>query len=109
VFVAVVTPALDLACRVSRAPQNALLATTAIPEADAFAPAEGKKKKILAVVVTSDRGLCGGVNSSVTRAARSAFLDLKKNHDLTVWVAVWLSVRCGALSWWSCVCGGCDW
>ncbi len=52
-----------------------------------FAPVEAGKKprKILAVVVTSDRGLCGGVNSAVSRQARQTYIDLKKaGHDMTV-------------------------
>ena len=64
-------------------------------EAEAFAPAEaGKKaKKILAVVVTSDRGLCGGVNSAVSRQARQTYLDLKKaGHDISVRLLVHLAL-----------------
>jgi len=62
---------------------ESLAKTTSVTEAEAFSTAEGKKKKILAVVVTSDRGLCGGVNSAVTRAARQTIIDLsKQGHDL---------------------------
>jgi len=59
-----------------------LAATTSVTEQQAFAVGEtgaGKKtKKMLAVVVTSHRGLCGGVNSAVCRVARQNYLDLKK-------------------------------
>src|SRR3989338_670824 len=35
-------------------------------------------KKMLALVVTSDKGLCGGLNSSVMREANSLFAEYKK-------------------------------
>jgi F-type H+-transporting ATPase subunit gamma len=38
----------------------------------------GKDKTHLMVVVTSDRGLCGGFNSSVVRAARQRIQDLRR-------------------------------
>ncbi len=66
-------------------PQDSLAKTTSVTEAEAFSTTEGKKKKILAVVVTSDRGLCGGVNSAVCRSARQSIIDLTKaGHDLKV-------------------------
>ena len=63
-------------------------------EEEVFAPVEAGKKqrKVLAVVVTSDRGLCGGVNSAVSRQARQNYINLKKaGHDVTVRV---VAARC---------------
>ncbi|KAH9944926.1 ATPase, F1 complex, gamma subunit domain-containing protein [Amylocystis lapponica] len=39
------------------------------------APAENPAKRKLFIVVSSDKGLCGGIHSSVTKATRRAFAD----------------------------------
>ncbi len=38
----------------------------------------GSDKKILIAVITSDRGLCGGFNGSITKAARQLYLELTR-------------------------------
>jgi F-type H+-transporting ATPase subunit gamma len=43
-------------------------------------PAEGVKKKVLLVVVTSDRGLCGGFNANVMKRAQR-WISTHTGHD----------------------------
>ena len=53
-------------------------------KAEASAEEQGVKK-IMCVVMTTDRGLCGGVNSSVTRAAKVKFQKLQDaGHNVSV-------------------------
>lgn len=51
-----------------------------IKKAD-LAEEEGRKKKILLVLVTSDRGLCGGFNSNVLRTAQRWIQQNKANYS----------------------------
>ena len=46
-------------------------------------PMEGENKKELIVVCSSDKGLCGGIHSGLTRRTRRILLD-KPNIDLVV-------------------------
>jgi F-type H+-transporting ATPase subunit gamma len=41
-----------------------------------------KVSKVLLVVVTSNRGLCGGFNSSITKATNNAIVDTYKNAEV---------------------------
>jgi F-type H+-transporting ATPase subunit gamma len=53
-------------------------------EAEKSADEQGAKK-IMCVVQTTDRGLCGGVNSSVTRFAKEKFKNLEAaGHEVSV-------------------------
>lgn len=65
---------------------DALKAAVTIPAEVAEAPAEeAGAKKVMAVVVTTDRGLCGGVNSTVCRFARDHFAKLESSgHEVTI-------------------------
>ena len=38
----------------------------------------GSEEKFLLVVMTADRGLCGGFNSSIVRATRKRIAELKR-------------------------------
>ncbi|KAB8596080.1 hypothetical protein FH972_025789 [Carpinus fangiana] len=46
-------------------------------------PTEGEGKKTLFVVVSSDKGLCGGVHSGLSRATRRA-LEKEPNADIAI-------------------------
>ncbi|MFK7873082.1 MAG: ATP synthase F1 subunit gamma [Oligoflexales bacterium] len=46
------------------------------------------EKKSLLIVVTTDRGLCGGLNSNLLKKAK-VYLDEKHNQGVTVDVALW--------------------
>lgn len=46
-------------------------------------PVEGEGKKTLIVVASSDKGLCGGIHSGLTKAARKMLLE-KPNSDVVV-------------------------
>ena len=46
-------------------------------------PEEDSEKKTLIVVASSDKGLCGGIHSGLSKAARRILLD-KPNTDLVV-------------------------
>ena len=46
-------------------------------------PIEGEDKKTLIIVASSDKGLCGGIHSGLTRATRR-MLEKKPNSDLVV-------------------------
>ena len=46
-------------------------------------PAEGEGKKTLIVVASSDKGLCGGIHSGLSKAARR-MLEKKPDADLVV-------------------------
>jgi len=62
---------------------TSLKSSVVVPESVALG--KDTKKKVLVVAVTSDRGLCGGVNSSVARYAREQLKDLKdQGHELTL-------------------------
>ena len=63
--------------------QRSLMSNVVIPESEALA--KDTKKKVLVVAVTSDRGLCGGVNSSIARYSREQLKALKDaGHDVSV-------------------------
>lgn len=47
-------------------------------------PLEGQDKKVLLVICSSDKGLCGGVHSGLSRAARKMIADEPANYDLVV-------------------------
>ncbi len=47
----------------------------------------GEARKILLVVVTSDRGLCGGFNSNVLKAAQRWMLNIRGDQTATVELA----------------------
>eukprot|EP00939_MAST-03C_sp_MAST-3C-sp1_P001379 g1379.t1 len=54
------------------------------PPEDFEAPAdssEGGSKKTMILVNSSDRGLCGGINSYIAKAARAKISELEKNGD----------------------------
>ena len=69
--------------------QNIILnLTKSIPE-DNNAPkllvGNGKDKVYLCVVITADRGLCGGFNSNICKLAKNHFRDiLKKGKELKI-------------------------
>jgi len=66
-----------------RAFGRSLMSNVVIPESEALP--KDSKKKVLVVAVTSDRGLCGGVNSSVARYAREQFRVLKEaGHEVSL-------------------------
>lgn len=45
----------------------------------------GSDKRHLLIVITADRGLCGGFNTNLARAARQKILELTSdNHDVTL-------------------------
>lgn len=54
--------------------------TSVDPHQELFqhAPAEDAGKRTLFIVVSSDKGLCGGIHSSVTKATRRAFAEKDK-------------------------------
>lgn len=56
--------------------QNAFL--NGYPDSPAFAKATAGKKKLLALVVTSDKGLCGSLNSAVIRESTMLFEQYKQ-------------------------------
>jgi F-type H+-transporting ATPase subunit gamma len=45
------------------------------------APAEGEVRRKLFVVISSDKGLCGGIHSSVTKATRRILADPDNSVD----------------------------
>ena len=40
---------------------------------------EPARREVFAVVMTADRGLCGGFNSSIVRATRKRIAELQEN------------------------------
>ena len=50
------------------------------------APAEEAGKRKLFIVVSSDKGLCGGIHSSVTKATRKAIQDGEADADSPIMV-----------------------
>lgn len=62
------------------------MSAVSMPTEDAEKTAEEiGKKKVMAVVVTTDRGLCGSVNSSICRFSRDKFTEVKsRGHELSV-------------------------
>jgi F-type H+-transporting ATPase subunit gamma len=65
---------------------DSLKAAVTVPEEEAVRPAdEIGAKNVMCVVLTTDRGLCGGVNSSVSRFARKKFQELAADgHNVTI-------------------------
>lgn len=47
-------------------------------------PVEGENKKVLLIVCSSDKGLCGGIHSGLTRRVRKMLLDDPAEYDLAV-------------------------
>jgi F-type H+-transporting ATPase subunit gamma len=47
-------------------------------------PLEGENKKVLLVICSSDKGLCGGVHSGLSRAARRMMQDEPADYELVV-------------------------
>lgn len=47
-------------------------------------PIEGEDKKTLLVICSSDKGLCGGVHSGLSRAARRMLTEQPGNYDIVV-------------------------
>jgi ATP synthase F1 gamma subunit len=63
--------------------QRSLMANVVVPEAEALKA--DTKKKVLVVAVTSDRGLCGGVNSVIARYSREQLKALKDaGHEVSM-------------------------
>lgn len=52
------------------------------------APAENAGKRRLFVVISSDKGMCGGIHSSVTKATRREFADKEQDFDQDSPIAV---------------------
>lgn len=52
------------------------------------APAEGAGKRKLFVVISSDKGMCGGIHSSVTKATRREFAEKESEVDKDSPIAV---------------------
>ena len=50
------------------------------------APAEETPKRKLFLVISSDKGLCGGIHSSVTKATRKAIADGQAEPDAPIMV-----------------------
>jgi len=53
-------------------------------EAAETKPLEGEGKKALLVVCSSDKGLCGGIHSGLSRAVRKMFVDQPAAFDLVI-------------------------
>ena len=47
-------------------------------------PVEGENKKTLLVVCSSDKGLCGGIHSGLSRAARRMLTEHPGDYDIVV-------------------------
>lgn len=47
-------------------------------------PIEQENKKILLIVCSSDKGLCGGIHSGLTRAVRKLVRDEPADYDLVI-------------------------
>jgi F-type H+-transporting ATPase subunit gamma len=47
-------------------------------------PLEGENKKSLLVICSSDKGLCGGIHSGMSRLARKMMLEHPDSYDLAV-------------------------
>ena len=47
-------------------------------------PVEGESKKTLLIVCSSDKGLCGGIHSGLTRAARRMMEEESANYELVI-------------------------
>lgn len=47
-------------------------------------PIEGENKKILLIVCSSDKGLCGGIHSGLTRATRRMMENEPADYELVV-------------------------
>lgn len=57
------------------------MSLTRLSEIFQHTPSENPAKRKLFIVVSSDKGLCGGIHSSVSKAARRALADSEKVVD----------------------------
>ena len=49
----------------------------------------GEDKKYLCVVLTADRGLCGGFNSNICKLAKTNFKKIEHNKDKFITTGLW--------------------